>query len=473
MRFEWKTRKLGELVTFLSGGTPSKNNKGYWGGEIPWISASSMQSTRYHDSDLRVTALGSSNGTRLVPEGTVLLLVRGGALHNKIPVGITTREVTFNQDVKALIPKTTEITPYYLLSWLMSERAHLLSKVENTGIGAGKLDTKILQDLDVLIPPKAELQRLESFSRALDDKIILSDRINQTLEQIAQALFKSWFVDFEPVKAKIAVLEAGGSQEDATLAAMTAISGKDADSLAVFEREHPEKYAELKATAESFPSAMQDSELGEIPVSWTLSEIGKEINIVGGATPSTKIPEFWDNGNINWTTPKDLSDLKDKILLHTERKITKLGLGKISSGLLPINTVLMSSRAPVGYLAIAKIPVAINQGYIAMKCDKDLSPEFVLQWCTINMPEIVSRASGTTFAEISKKNFNPIPLVKPPVNIVKSYTKQISTIYTLIENNARENNSLSQLRDTLLPKLLSGEITLPEAEEIAKEADYV
>lgn len=262
MSSEWPVKKLGDLVTFLSGGTPSKSNKDYWNGDIPWISASSMQSTRYHDSDLRVTPLGSINGTRSVPAGTVLLLVRGGALHNKIPVGITTREVTFNQDVKALVPKNEDITPYYLLAWLISSRELLLGKVENTGIGAGKLDTKILQDLDVPVPPKMELLRLELFSKALDDKIILNQNINQTLEQMAQALFKSWFVDFEPVKAKMAALEAGGSQEDVTLAAMTAISGKDADALAVFEREHPEQYAELKATTELFPSAMQECELG-------------------------------------------------------------------------------------------------------------------------------------------------------------------------------------------------------------------
>ncbi|EOZ5254994.1 restriction endonuclease subunit S [Escherichia coli] len=342
-----------------------------------------------------------------------------------------------------------------------------------TGSTFPNVSRDLISNISVDVLSVDDAYRISKFIESQEGKVFNNNRINQTLEQMAQALFKSWFVDFEPVKAKIAVLEAGGSLEDATLAAMTVISGKDADSLAIFEREYPEKYAELKATAELFPTAMQESELGEIPVSWTLSEIGKEINIAGGATPSTKTPEFWDNGNINWTTPKDLSDLKDRILLHTERKITKLGLGKISSGLLPINTVLMSSRAPVGYLAIAKIPVAINQGYIAMKCDKDLSPEFVLQWCSINMPEIVSRASGTTFAEISKKNFKPIPLVKPPENLVKDYTKQVSTIYSLIENNARENNNLSQLRDTLLPKLLSGEITLPEAEEIAKEADYV
>lgn len=109
---------------------------------------------------------------------------------------------------------------------------------------------------------------------SLDHKIQLNQDINQTLEQMAQALFKSWFVDFEPVKAKMAVLAAGGSQEDATLAAMTAISGKDADALAVFEREHPEQYAELKATAELFPSAMQDSELGAIPEGWNIGKLG-------------------------------------------------------------------------------------------------------------------------------------------------------------------------------------------------------
>jgi type I restriction enzyme S subunit len=356
---------------------------------------------------------------------------------------------------------------------LLSKPAkHLIDARLNTTVQK-TLNLKDIKELGIPIPPKHEQDTIIKNISSIERKKIVNSDINQTLEQMAQALFKSWFVNFEPVKAKIAVLESGGSQEEAMLAAMTAISGKDVDALAFFEHEHPEQYAELKATAELFSSAMQEGELGETPEGWTLSEIGKEIDITGGATPSTKTPEFWENGDINWTTPKDLSDLKDKILLHTERKITKTGLRKISSGLLPVNTVLMSSRAPVGYLAMAKIPVAINQGYIAMKCNKDLSPEFVLQWCVANMPEIVSRASGTTFAEISKKNFNPIPLVKPPVKLVKFYTKQVSAIYTLIENNARENNNLTQLRDTLLPKLLSGQITLPEAEQAVSEVENV
>lgn len=374
------------------------------------------------------------------------------------------------QDMVAIRADQRLVDPMFLFSLLRSEQ--VINKINNMHVGTliphfKKGDFK---NLYLSIPRNLKIQRaIGLFYFSLSEKIEKNKEINQTLEQMAQALFKSWFVNFEPVKAKMAVLEAGGSQEDATLAAMTAISGKNADALAVFEREHPEQYAELKATAELFPLAMQDSELGEIPEGWTLSEIGAQIDIAGGATPSTKTPVFWDNGDIHWTTPKDLSNVKDKILLHTERKITKAGLGKISSGLLPVNTVLMSSRAPVGYLAIAKVPVAINQGYIAMKCNKELSPEFVLQWCSANMPEIISRASGTTFAEISKKNFNPIPLVKPPLELVKNYTKQVSAIYSLIENTMRENNSLTELRDTLLPKLLSGEITLPEAEQIISE----
>lgn len=356
---------------------------------------------------------------------------------------------------------------------LLSKPAkHLIDARLNTTVQK-TLNLKDIRELGIPIPPKHERDMIIKNISAIEQKKIVNADTNQTLEQMAQALFKSWFVDFEPVKAKMAVLAAGGSQEEATLAAMTAISGKNADALEVFKREHPEQYAELKATAELFPLAMQDSELGEIPEGWTLSEIGAQIDIAGGATPSTKTPDFWDNGDIHWTTPKDLSNVKDKILLHTERKITKAGLGKISSGLLPVNTVLMSSRAPVGYLAIAKVPVAINQGYIAMKCNKELSPEFVLQWCSANMPEIISRASGTTFAEISKKNFNPIPLVKPPLELVKNYTKQVSAIYSLIENTMRENNSLTELRDTLLPKLLSGEITLPEAEQAVSEVENV
>lgn len=326
------------------------------------------------------------------------------------------------------------------------------------------LNTSILSALPVVIPSKDEMLIISSIWLAISEKIEINKKINQTLEQMAQAIFKSWFVDFEPVKAKMAALEAGGSEEDALIAAMQAISGKDQAQLARFRTEQPEQYNKLRTTAELFPAAMQGSELGQIPEGWSLSLIGDEAIVVGGGTPSTKDPAFWENGHIHWSSPKDMSNLPDKVLTYTERRITEAGLAKISSGLLPVNTVLMSSRAPVGYLALAKVPVAINQGYIALKCEKALSPEFILQWCGANMDEIKSRASGTTFAEISKKNFKIIPVVVPSEHIVGEYSKRARQIYSQIENNVKETRSLTNIRDTLLPKLLSGSLSIASTE---------
>ena len=103
-----------------------------------------------------------------------------------------------------------------------------------------------------------------------------------------------------------------------------------------------------------FPDELVESEIGEVPIGWIIKTISDLAECIGGATPSTKNPDFWDGGHLTWTSPKDLSDAKSIHLMQTDRKITEAGLKKISSGLLPIGTVLLSSRAPVGYLALTK-----------------------------------------------------------------------------------------------------------------------
>ncbi|WP_257263522.1 restriction endonuclease subunit S [Endozoicomonas sp. ONNA2] len=356
-----------------------------------------------------------------------------------------------------------KIDPLYLSYFFGLEAFKKYIRGIAVGATMPSINTKILSDISIYYPESLEAQReIATTFYAIDEKIEINSKSNQTLEAIAQTLFKSWFVDFDPVKAKLSVLAAGGSAEEAERAAMCAISARDEASLNTLQTEQPEAYAELARTAALFPSAMQDSELGEMPMGWELSEIGKEVKIVGGGTPSTKQPDFWDNGDICWTTPKDLSNATDKIILDTERKITKEGLNKISSGLLPVNTVLLSSRAPVGYLALTKVPLAINQGYIAMRCEQNLPPEYVLLWASSVMDEIKQRASGTTFAEISKKNFKPINVVVPSKALLDIFTQHASNIYDQIANQVSENSSLTRVRDTLLPKLLSGELTLPD-----------
>ncbi|MHC3047523.1 restriction endonuclease subunit S [Acinetobacter nosocomialis] len=339
----------------------------------------------------------------------------------------------------------------YYLARSPDFRNYAISRMEGTS-GRQRVSWQALAEFNLRLPEKSKRKKIGEILKSLDDKIHLNNQINQTLESIAQALFKSWFVDFDPVRAKIAAKQEG---KDSELAAMCIISGKSEDEI----QQMPEgDFAELQATAALFPEEFVVSELGEVPKGWEVSTVGEQVQAVGGGTPSTKNADFWDNGIHYWTTPKDLSNLTDKILLNTERKLTDTGLKKISSGLLPKNTVLMSSRAPVGYLALAKIEVAINQGYIAILPNTKYSAEYLIQWCEANMAEIKGRASGTTFLEISKKNFKEINFICSDEKVVTVYTKTAKTLYDEISLKAEENQILINLRDTLLPKLLSGEL---------------
>ncbi len=330
---------------------------------------------------------------------------------------------------------------------------HLIEARLNTTVQK-TLNLKDVREIGIPIPPREERDSITKIIDSIEKKTLLNTQINQTLESIAQAIFKSWFIDFDPVRAKMAAKQEG---QDPELAAMCTISGKSEEEL---QQMADDDFAELQATAALFPDELVESELGEVPNGWEVSTVGEQVQTVGGGTPSTKNVDFWDDGIHYWTTPKDLSNLTDKILLNTERKITDAGLKKISSGLLPKDTVLMSSRAPVGYLALSKIEVAINQGYIAILPNMKYSAEYLIQWCEANMAEIKGRASGTTFQEISKKNFREISFVCPDDKVVVSYTKTVKTLYDEITSKAKENQSLINLRDTLLPKLMSGEISL-------------
>jgi type I restriction enzyme S subunit len=296
-----------------------------------------------------------------------------------------------------------------------------------TGTAVPHISGRQIKDFAFALPPLAEQKAIAAVLGALDDKIELNRRMNATLEAMARALFQSWFVDFDPVRAKL---------DDRPPAALD------------------------PATAALFPDSFQDSEAGHIPQGWAIQPVSEVVDCVGGGTPSTAEPKYWEGGTHHWTTPKDFSSLQAPILLDTDRKLTDAGIAKISSGLLPAGTLLLSSRAPVGYLAIAAMPVAINQGFIALKCNDRASNFFMLNWCQTNMAEIESRATGTTFAEISKQNFRPIRVVLPPKELMAAFTAKVAPLYAQITANLHQSRTLATLRDTLLPKLLSGELSL-------------
>ena len=362
----------------------------------------------------------------------------------------------FNNGLARIRLKIEKVDPQFI--YYVFKSKHFSGYIDGISGGTSvQLNMKIgdLLKYQFNLPPLSEQKEIARILSDLDKKIELNTQINQTLEQIAQALFKSWFVDFDPVRAKVQALSDGLNLEQAELAAMQAISGKTPEELTALSQAQPDRYAELAETAKAFPCEFGGD---GVPMGWNISIIGQEVETVGGATPSTKEEKFWNNGEIAWTTPKDLSSATSPVLLKTERKITESGLKKISSGLLSIGTVLLSSRAPVGYLSLAQIPVAINQGYIAIKCNKSLNNYYMLQWCKENLEEIKGRASGTTFLEISKTTFRQIPIIVPDGNILSLFEKQCSSIYQSITVNTKENIYLEKTRDLLLPRLLNGEI---------------
>jgi type I restriction enzyme S subunit len=214
--------------------------------------------------------------------------------------------------------------------------------------------------------------------------------------------------------------------------------------------------ATLESMARSVFREMMKDEGGEDKT------IGDVVTIVGGSTPSTTNPAFWNDGDIHWATPKDLAPLQSPILLDTNSRITELGLREISSGLLLVGTVLLSSRAPIGYLAISQIPVAINQGFIAIKCTEEVPNYFMLNWLKENMEAIEGRANGTTFLEISKSNFRPMPITIPSPEKMKVFVEQVEPLYQKIVANLKESRTLASLRDSLLPKLMRGKVRVKD-----------
>lgn len=418
----WAWTPLSSVAQLESGHTPSRKHPEYWDGDIPWIGI--KDATENHgrtilDTHQHVTKLGLENSSaRLLPTSTVCLS-RTASVGFVVVMG---RPMATSQDFVNWVcgPK---IDPHYLKYVLIAENEALWRFA--SGTTHQTIYYPEAKALHVCLPPIEEQRSIVNVLLSIDKKIESNRKENASLEAIARALFKSWFVDFDPIRAKMEGRVPVGMSE---------------------------------ASAALFPNEFQESCLGSIPAGWTVESVGDVVDCLGGGTPSTAQPEYWDNGIHPWATPKDLSSLEAPILLETDKKITDVGLAKISSGLLPEGALLMSSRAPVGYLAISAMPVAINQGFIAILCTERASNYFMLNWCQANMAEIEGRATGTTFPEISKKNFRPMQIVVPPAGVMAEFTKLVSPLYGGIKVNQRESRVLEYIRSTLLPKLLSGEI---------------
>ena len=422
---EWKEYAFADLCDITRGASPRPIHEWISDQGIPWLKiadASATQSRFVMKTKERIRPEGLTKSVPVYP-GDLILSNRATPGIPKF-VGL---EACIHDGWLLLrnLRRLDKLFCYYLL---LSERPHIVE--QGSGTVFTNLKTDILKKHRVKLPPLSVQRAVAHVLGALDDKMELNQRMNETLEEMARLLFKSWFVDFDPVRAKMEGRWRRGEF----------LPGLPADLY------------------DLFPDRLVPSELGEIPEGWEVKELGQVTDVVGGTTPSTRMPEYWERGTHCWATPKDLSALTSPVLLDTKRKITDAGLGQIGSGLLPTGTLLLSSRAPIGYLAVSEEPVAINQGFIAMPPREGTSTLFMLHWCGKSHDEIVNHANGSTFLEISKRNFRRIPLVVPTEAAMTVFDRLARTLHERIVSNQRESRELAVQRDVLLPKLVFGKI---------------
>jgi type I restriction enzyme S subunit len=324
---------------------------------------------------------------------------------NKIP--LTTNQACCNLSIDEKIADY-----HYVYYWLCANYTELASLAN--GGAQQNLNAQQIKEFEISLPSLPEQRRITGILGAIDDNIENNCRINDNLEQQAQALYKQWFVDFE------------------------------------FPNEEGKPY-------KSSGGKMVDSELGPIPDGWSVIGYCDAVDIKGGGTPPTNNPEFW-NGSIPFFTPKDVSS--DCFAIHTEKSITEAGLSNCNSKLYAKDTVFITARGTVGKVVMAGCSMAMNQTNYALIGKNELSQYFVYLLTIALVDRLLKKANGAVFNAITTRDFEGEQIVHPTNFVLGKFIDIISPLYQQVLSIAKENETLATLRDTLLPKLINGEIKL-------------
>ena len=324
-------------------------------------------------------------------------------------------------------PDPSKVDSQYLSYFLGLEVFREYIRSIAVGATMPSLNTRILSDIPIVLPDISEQHAISHILGTLDDKIELNRRMNRTLEEIAQALFQDWFVDFGPVRAKL-------------------------------EGREPYLPTELWAL---FPDRLVESELGETPEEWEVGVLDNSIEILSGGTPRTSVPDYWD-GDIPWYTAKDAPALSDIFVVATERAITQAGVDNSSTKVLPAGTTTITARGTVGRLACLGIPMAMNQTCYGIRGAEGY-PDLFTYWNVRNMAgELQARTHGTIFDTITRETFKIAETLLVPTDLAQGFESLVTAPMKRILYNLNESRSLAAQRDALLPKLVSGESRVEE-----------
>ena len=360
-------------------------------------------------------------------------------------------------DVLIFRTKDAEVLDPRFLYYLISDQKFIdYSDKTSKGAKMPRGDKSAILNYKTYLPTLSVQKRISKILSDLDDKIYLNNQTNQTLESIAQAIFKSWFIDFDPVRAKIAAKQEG---KDAELAAMCAISGKSETEL---EQMAKDDFAELQATAALFPDELVESELGEVPKGWEVTRFNKIILQYidnRGKTPPTQID------GIPLLEVKHLPEGSLNPDLNTEKRVSLETFNNWFRAHLQEDDLIISTVGTIGRLCIipADKKLTIAQNILGLRFKKDeVNPLFMYyQMDSYKFRnDVNARLVITVQASIKRKDLETIDLLKPDINIQNIFAEKIKPF--VLSQQSDESLKLIDIRDTLLPKLLSGEIDVSD-----------
>lgn len=296
----------------------------------------------------------------------------------------------------------------FIYYWLLSDAAQHQMRGATISAGVPHINLETFKSMRLRLPPLPTQRSIASALGTIDGLIENNQRRIDLLEASVRAIYREWFLHFR------------------------------------------------------FPGhetvALVDSPPGQVPDGWTWSTCNDELNFIGGGTPSKMEPSYWEDGTVPWYTPSDLTKNRWRYAAAPELCITETGVANSSARRFPAGSVLMTSRATLGVLAIATSEATTNQGFIVVLPDDRWSPGFIREWLDARASELAAIGTGATFKEITKGAFKRVPFLLPPQNVLDAYTTATEPIEMQILNLERQIRSLSTLRNFLLPRLVSGQI---------------
>lgn len=455
MASEWQDVFLEEVADEITVGFVGSMTSEYVKEGIPFLRSKNIEPLRVNKDDLKFITDAfhrKINKSKLNPGDVVI--VRTGKPGSCVVIPDWLKNANCSDLV--IVRCSEKINNHFLAYYINTAAtghiaAHLVGAVQqHFNVGSART-------LKIRLPPLAEQKAIAHILGSLDDKIELNRQMNATLEAMAQALFKSWFVDFDPV---IDNALASGNPIPDELEAKAAARQALGDA----RKPLPEDIRSLFLNAFVFTE-----EIGWIPEGWVIRSLESLITLIGGGTPKTSIEAYW-NGDIPWFSVVDAPNPSDVFVIETEKHITRLGVEKSSTKILPIGTTIISARGTVGKCAMVATPMAMNQSCYGIRGIDGISDTFIYYSIYLQVTDLQQKSHGSIFSTITRDTFKSIQMPFSNAPLTVAFDQIVKPYFDKILANSIQAKALTNLRDTLLPKLLSGELRIPEAERLVEES---